>query len=189
MAGSIGKILSPLIVIGLLGWWGYNWFATHRANSSVEDSNAEILEANALLPTFVPSFQRLLGAETLESFPGNREAIRSEVQKTADGFAKAAALYRSAAAKMSVVAQKDVDATFREYIQLQIKATGDLGDSKTELSKVLLMLLDPKIDSAKKFEDESDAAMKAFERLHQQSEAAARQADDLAAKNPSKIKR
>jgi|GEM_PF-3122635 len=189
MAVSIRNIVVSVVGVVVLGSWAYSWFANHRANSTVDDGNAEIEKANQYSTQAGAKYTQLTNPATLAAFPGNREQLRPEVVATAELFAQAATAFQSAAAKTEQAGKEGADAVFNEYISVHTQSIRAIGRAKEELGKVVLLFLDPEVKSEADLDRKAESHIKSANALAEQSGALAKRAEEMIANNPSKLRK
>jgi hypothetical protein len=159
-----------------------------EANKLVQSANEDLKEISKIAQSNKDQesrINRLLNANDLQ---GAKQAMDDTIKAIDSGLEKG----RSAADKFDKASKLDIDQVYRDYLTKKSQSVRKTGEAFEELKKAITILRDNvgSTDKAalQKARQDAITAGENFDRLIAEAVKLDREADDIARKNPDKIK-
>ncbi|HEX4130689.1 MAG TPA: hypothetical protein VHZ24_11655 [Pirellulales bacterium] len=187
MGNKVMRIVIACVAIVVGAASLYRYYENRVANRLVHEGNAAMEVGNDFNKQAVAKHTELFSEASLREFPANRAKLKPTVEETADLFHKTAEQYRITIAKFDEAGKEDVDSEVVEYWKLKVQSTQKLAESKDELRKLVLMLLDESIADAQALDTQMKPVVANIVALSNESEALTQQAEKLRTEHKSKF--
>ena len=159
-----------------------------EANKLVQSANEDLKEISKIAQSNKDQESRINKLLNSNDFNGAKQAMEDTVKAIDTGLERG----RSAADKFDKASKLDIDQVYRDYLSLKSQSVRKTVEAFEELKKAINILHDAigGTDKAalKKAQTDAVAAGENFDRLIAEALKLERDADDIARKNPDKIK-
>lgn len=159
-----------------------------EANKLVQSANEDLKEVQKIAQANKDKESRINKLLNANDFNGAKAAMDETIKAIDDGLARG----RSAADKFEKASKLDVDQVYKDYLSLKSQSVRKTAEAFEELKKAITLLRDNVggTDKAKLTKARQDAikAGENFDSLIAEATKLDRDADDIARKNPDKIK-
>lgn len=159
-----------------------------EANKLVQSANEDLKEVQKIAQANKDKESRINKLLNANDFNGAKAAMDETIKAIDDGLARG----RSAADKFEKASKLEVDQVYKDYLSLKSQSVRKTAEAFEELKKAITLLRDNVggTDKAKLTKARADAikAGENFDRLIAEATKLDRDADDIARKNPDKIK-
>lgn len=159
-----------------------------EANKLVQSANEDLKEINKIAQSNKDQESRINKLLNANDFNAAKQAMDDTVKAIDDGLARG----KSAAEKFEKASKLDIDQVYREYLTLKSQSVRKTVEAFEELKKAITILRDNigGTDKAalKRAQQDAIKSGENFDRLIAEAVKLDRDADDIARKNPDKIK-
>ena len=159
-----------------------------EANKLVQSANEDLREITKIAQSNKDKESRINRQLNASDFNGAKQTMDDSIKAIDDGLERG----RSAADKFEKASKLEIDQVYREYLTLKSQSVRKTAEAFEELKKAITLLRDNVggTDKVKLNKARQDAikAGENFDRLIAEAVKLDREADDIARKNPDKIK-
>lgn len=159
-----------------------------EANKLVQSANEDLKEISKIAQSNKDKESRINRLLNANDFNGAKAAMDDTIKAIDDGLERG----RNAADKFDRASKLDVDQVYKDYLTLKSQSVRKTAEAFEELKKAITILRDnvggtdkPKLNAARQ---DAVKAGENFDRLIAEAVKLERDADDIARKNPDKIK-
>ncbi len=159
-----------------------------EANKLVQSANEDLKEITKIAQANKDKESRINKQLNASDFNGAKQTMDEAIKAIDDGLARG----RSAADKFERASKLDVDQVYKEYLTLKSQSVRKTAEAFEELKKAITILRDnvggTDKPALKRAQQDAIKAGENFDRLIAEAVKLDREADDIARKNPDKIK-
>ncbi len=159
-----------------------------EANKLVKSANEDLKEITKIAQANKDKESRINKQLNASDFNGAKQTMDEAIKAIDDGLARG----RSAADKFERASKLDVDQVYKEYLTLKSQSVRKTAEAFEELKKAITILRDnvggTDKPALKRAQQDAIKAGENFDRLIAEAVKLDREADDIARKNPDKIK-